>query len=424
MTKYPLSVLVGLSLCALYGSAQAAAPLPICAGAFEANKYDVGKQWTMLAGQGKDGWLFSVANLLPYDPTLGKFQNDITRFRDELAKRGTELITVSVPPRAATMNQFLDPKVPVFKAYNAKAEAAKYAAYVKLVNSLGIYSPNALDIAYKNAGQFNFFFARDHHWTPQAAGKVAEAMAAYIKTRPAYKDLPKVPFKLVSKPFELAGSYAKLVQDICQVTLPKEKTTTFEAVRVNPIGLLDDETPQVVLVGTSHSNTGAFAESLSYTLQTPVLNAALDGGGARAAMETYFHSADFRRAPPKFLIWELEDTLLQYNFYSQMIPTLKGPCAAKPLPLFFVGAGAKVRVPQRPAVGDYLTLTLPDLSVRSLRLAFVSGGRVVANSVVERPRVAQNDGVFYFELPQNLKYDTVNISSLYTGKASFQMCKG
>ena len=83
-----------------------------------------------------------------------------------------------------------------------------------------------------------------------------------------------------------------------------------------------------------------------------------------------------------------------------------------------------MRVPQRPAVGDYLTLTLPDLSVRSLRLAFVSGGRVVANSVVERPRVAQNDGVFYFELPQSLKYDTVNISSLYTGKASFQMCKG
>lgn len=404
---------------------QLAAAVPrLCAAALNPASYAPGKQWTMLAGQGKGGWLFSAANLRPFNPSLDPVQKDIQRFRAALAARGTELITVTVPPRAASMAQDLDPQVPAMRAYNVAAETRNYAAYVKALGALGLYSPNALALAQQSAGQFDFFFARDHHWTPQGAATVAGALAAYIRSRPAGKTLNRVPYRLNAQPLEVAGSYAKLAAQVCGGRWPAQKVTTYTAQPVKSVGLLDEQTPQVVLVGTSQSNTGALAESLTYDLQTPVLNASIDAGGARSALETYLHTPDFRRTPPRFLIWELEDTLLQYDFYPQLIPAVRGACAAPTQPLFFLGGAAKVRLPTRPSLGDFLAVTLPDLSVRSLRLSYTLAGRVVATSVGERALAAPNDGVFYFELPVGMRYDTLTITSGWSGQGRAQLCRG
>lgn len=69
--------------------------------------------------------------------------------------------------------------------------------------------------------------------------------------------------------------------------------------------------PPVVLVGTSFSRTANFVPFLSQYLALQVANLAKDGGDFDGAALSYLRSESFNNEPPKIMLWEVPERMLQ-----------------------------------------------------------------------------------------------------------------
>ncbi len=78
------------------------------------------------------------------------------------------------------------------------------------------------------------------------------------------------------------------------------------------VGLLDETPPpELVVVGTSFSNTANFAPFLSLALGSPVENVAISGGGPFSAARGYFAKPEFAKSPPRAVVWEIPERMLE-----------------------------------------------------------------------------------------------------------------
>ncbi len=77
-------------------------------------------------------------------------------------------------------------------------------------------------------------------------------------------------------------------------------------------GLLDDApAPEVALIGSSYSvNAQLPAARLEQALAAPVGQFAQEGGGFWRAARDYFRSEAFRETPPKLVVWEIPERVV------------------------------------------------------------------------------------------------------------------
>lgn len=72
----------------------------------------------------------------------------------------------------------------------------------------------------------------------------------------------------------------------------------------------DENLPNIALIGTSFSRTSSFLGYLDYHLSTSVTSFARDGGDFWGAAKYYFASPSFLETPPRLVIWEIPERVL------------------------------------------------------------------------------------------------------------------
>ncbi len=339
------ALVLGLALACTVRSAKAEPPaypqyeaLPcceLCPRAADPKAYDtkfLDSFKTMV--QGKDGWLFrSESDLTPQVALTPEGLARLSEFHRALQKKGIELVIVVQPSRGMMQSEKLKGS-----GYPYDVAAAK-AAYVHELQDLRARFVTIPDLeqlfAQQQGGAADYFSRNDHHWTVDGTRRTAELVAARIAQMPQFQDVKRQKFEthregLVSK----NATLAKAAKDLCGFGSPREFVPRFVTEAADGEGdLLGDEAvPQIALVGTSNSGpTYNFSGYISEYLQADVLNVSVVGGGMDGAMLSYLPSEEFRKSPPKILIWELQHfhNLGDQAFYRQAMPLLDDGCNGK-----------------------------------------------------------------------------------------------
>jgi alginate O-acetyltransferase complex protein AlgJ len=73
----------------------------------------------------------------------------------------------------------------------------------------------------------------------------------------------------------------------------------------------EENLPNTALIGTSFSRNSNFVSFLERDLNTRIPNFAKDGGDFAGFANAYFANAAFTQTPPKLLIWEIPERVIE-----------------------------------------------------------------------------------------------------------------
>ena len=401
--------------------------------------------------RGNDGWLFGRPDLITAAELPETAPLYLERLAEALRARGVTPVALIVPTRGSVAYRHMQrTKNPALARYDPEAAARGYRNFLGTLRKAGFIAPDLLGVA-RRAGD-SFFFKRDHHWTPAAARAVAQAVAEELETKlkTQLAALPKTSFHTRSRPPKRQlGTLARRAQARCPATaLPRERVAQFETrpertpERTDvPVAeaLFAEQTPQIVLVGTSNSHRDAgkpglnFGGFLQAALGLEVLNAAFPGSGVYGSLESYLRSKDFRRTPPKVLIWE---TLLMSwqrrpslpDEQRQVLPSVYGPCqnplARRKLRTLQKGTNKLIDAPDGRRKGLYLHLTLNDRALVKFRVLLRYPARTERVQIARTTRVP-NTGEFYLDLgaDASLKALALDLPKAASGGARVSICR-
>ncbi|MFZ6689492.1 alginate O-acetyltransferase AlgX-related protein [Undibacterium sp. SXout11W] len=179
------------------------------------------------------------------------------------------------------------------------------------------------------------YYRTDSHWNETGADAAALAIARRLQDlQLADKtDLKPAPGAIKTVTEERPGDLFR-VSNLEGVPLwlrpPVEKVASSTVV---PVANKSDDLfgdgglPSIALVGTSFSLRGNFVPFMSQRLGVPVANLAKDGGDFDGAAMAYLQSKAFQQEPPKVIIWEVPERMLQRPFKPtelQWLEKLKG----------------------------------------------------------------------------------------------------
>lgn len=290
--------------------------------------------------QARNDWLFRTELDLATQFVISDDSiSELRRFADALRRRGTELMIVYQPPRGLMDAENLSPEQR--KHYDFAAARRSYAAALARIRLAGVIVPPLDQLADKSSA-YEYFFRRDHHWTPSGAEHTARLIADTLKTMPIDAKLSKKSFAthwagIIGKP----GTLQKVASGFCGGTYSMQYVP---ATTTDPVGgggsLLGDEShPQVVLVGTSNSDTKGgynFNGYLEQYIGSDVLDVAITGGSFDGSLLTYLPSEEYQKHPPKLIIWETpyqdypSTTKDPFKTFRQAVPLISNGCQGKP----------------------------------------------------------------------------------------------
>ncbi|WP_152225521.1 alginate O-acetyltransferase [Pseudomonas sp. SCB32] len=281
----------------------------------------------------QEDWLFRTTYDLRTDfGTSAEGWRELKQLRDELKRKGIDLVVVYQPTRGLVNREKLNPQEKA--SFNYELAKKNYLATIAQFRKAGIYTPDFSPL-FDEKQEHPYYFKGDHHWTPYGAMRSAKIVAETLKEIPAYKDVPKQEFEskrvgLLSK----LGTFHKAAAQLCGSGYAPQYVDRFETEPVGDSGGGDlfgeGGNAQVALVGTSNSGPAYnFAGFLEEYAKVDILNNAVSGGGFDSSMLAYMTSQEFHDKPPKILIWEFAthyDMALK-SFYRQAMPLVDNGCA-------------------------------------------------------------------------------------------------
>jgi len=299
---------------------------------------------------GRDGWLFYrpeidyitgkgvlIPSVLRQRARSGirQVQPDprkaILEFRDQLAARGIRLIVMPVPSKAVVHPEMFSARFAGSHSIEKPLQNPSYRQFIVDLEKAGIlvFDPTDDLMAAKTgplppaatsiSGACPQFLVTDTHWRPEAMERVAERLAAFIKSRNLLPAASPVRFKRVAEKASNLGDIAVML------TLPDDQAIfARQDVTIHPVLSNRNEywqasaSADVLLLGDSYSNiyslesmgwgAGAgFAENLSYALRRPMDRLVRNDAGAHATrgmlVREQARGRD-RLAGKKLVIWE------------------------------------------------------------------------------------------------------------------------
>ncbi len=285
-------------------------------------------RWFYKLLPGPGGWLLRQDDLLTtfeLEPTTLEYLKTLS---EALAAQGVTLIIAAQPPRGTALEAGSIPN------YTPGEALARYEAVRATLQDAGLH---VTDLAAVVTATPNYFFRRDHHWTPDGSRASAAAVAQTVKATPAFRSTAAKAQTFTTAAVETVaqtGSFGEAIGQICGKNPPAEKFSRYQTV-VKSAGnddLFGASAPPITLAGTSNSARQDlnFAGFLAQATGLEVLNVSAVGGGPQAALEAYLRSETFRQAKPVFLVWEfatLFDVPQDPTFYRQLIPSVRGACS-------------------------------------------------------------------------------------------------
>ncbi len=285
--------------------------------------------------EAQDDWLFRTTYDLRTDfGTSAEGWRELRALRDELKRKGIELVVVYQPTRGLVNREKLSPAEKA--GFDYELAKKNYLATIARFRQAGIWTPDFSPL-FDEKEEHAYYFKGDHHWTPHGARRSAKIVAETLKQVPGFEEIPKKQFEskrvgLLSK----LGTFHKAAAQLCGNSYATQYVDRFET---EPVGASDSGdlfgdggNPQIALVGTSNSgpayNFAGFLEEFS---GADILNNAVSGGGFDSSLLAYMTSEEFHKNPPKILIWEFAThyDMAQKSFYRQAMPLVDNGCSGR-----------------------------------------------------------------------------------------------
>ncbi|HWB47590.1 MAG TPA: hypothetical protein VG651_00655 [Stellaceae bacterium] len=195
------------------------------------------------------------------------------------------------------------------------AIAGRLADFEKRLAASGVGVVDLL--APMNAAGGERYYRTDTHWNERGARAAADAIAGQLR-QVGLAPGQKAEFKVTKEPErERVGDLIRLA-GLDRVPYPlrprgdEEAPTVIEQSAAANVGLLDETpAPELAVVGTSFSRRANFVPFLSLALGAPVDNRAEDGGGVTNAAITYFAKPEFHKTPPRAIVWEIPERMIE-----------------------------------------------------------------------------------------------------------------
>ena len=382
-------------------------------------------RWFYRLEAGPEGWLLRDDDLATTFELKRETLGYLAALNKALSAQGVTLIVAAQPPRGVALAADSMPD------YKPAEVLASYEAVRRTLQNAGLQVTDLAEVVTQTP---NYFFRRDHHWTPEGSRASAEAVAQTIlSTSAAREGLTTHEFRTEAVGNEeQIGSFGKAIGQICGKNPPAEPLTHYRTTEVSAESgdLFGASAPLIALAGTSNSAREDlnFAGFLAQASGLDVLNVSAIGGGPQAALGAYLRSQTFLEAKPVFLVWEfatLFDVPQDPLFYRQLVPSVQGACSAaqseasvtKPLDR---------RVPLFTGLQDksagFLYLELSDLAQTSLTLELNYQGGKAERVRLERSTRERNDGKFFLSLSKPLKAVTLALPGKADGTVQARLC--
>jgi alginate O-acetyltransferase complex protein AlgJ len=266
---------------------------------------------------GKDGWLYTDEEfVVPKNAAQQVQQNfaHIREVRDQLAAHGVKLVVAIVPAKSRVYPEHLSKRKP------PELRASLYRLAHDDLRAAGIASPDLLQPLISGKSDGATFLRTDTHWTPQGAAQAAKAIATSVRSvLPASADAT-AHFTTVTAPKQKHHgdllNFLPLDPYFSFLLPPLDEVSTASTAADGNDDLLGaSAAPRIALVGTSYSANPDwnFVGDLRQSLSEDIANYAKNGEGPFLPMFDYLQSADFKKARPKAVIWELPERYLPYE---------------------------------------------------------------------------------------------------------------
>lgn len=369
----------------------------------------IGGNWQPVVG--KDGWIFRYPGDFT-DKAIRPAENSLfQQVINALRTKDIAITMMLLPPRGA-VDRSLIGRDPLIDGFNINKAKRRYTQALDELNGMGITAPNLLSVAEAITAQGNpFYLSQDNHWSPEGAMASAEAL---LESAPHLKGNIAMELK-VQESATYVGNLARVLSGACPEykSIEQEVNIGTVSTAVSGLGLFDDSPEaSAVLVGTSQSYNPkwGFGSFLEYTLEKPIINAAVAAGGPWRSLVTYVSSPDFQERQIDHIIWEipyprlsemLRDKPENEIYLRQLLGVLEGTCLEHTDPVVFEDITELSLSPTlfgiNPALPAYLWLEIADTSVRNLNLS-VDAYRTYDIEIV-RDGNTVNHGVFFYKLP-------------------------
>ena len=290
--------------------------------------------------QGQQDWLFLADEFTPHShakTSAAARADEVIALRKRLASEGIELLVVVVPDKSRIADTHLGAlhRPPEFVDRIGQWTGTLAKAGVDVVDLSAVLGK------LQQQGD-NAYLRTDSHWTEAGASAAAvqvaqraQALGVVVsngsslqmtgrETRIRPGDLVRLagidslPLALQPRPESTQQSRFEVGQ---AGSGPAATATTARppATTSNDDLFGDAALPTVAVIGSSFSRTSNFVPFLAQALNAQVANFALDGGDFAGAAHAYFASSAYKQTPPKLLIWEIPERVLQADRHNDQV---------------------------------------------------------------------------------------------------------
>lgn len=313
-----------------------------------------GTSW-LLAGslgprvrQGCGQWLFLVDELAVHPDARQNLEARLVaagRMRTLLHGRGIELMVATVPDKSRVQHEQL------CGIYRPASFAGRLKNWEEGLSQRSVAHAALLPaLETLSGGDAQPFLRVDTHWSEAGARAAAEAIAHAVG-RTGVELTPPLRYAMVAgEPRAREGDLVRLAgidwlpmalqpapDNVVPTHFSIEEPAEQDALGGAPGSsdaaddlFGDTSLPSVALIGTSYSRTSSFLSFLETALRTPVPSFAQDGGDFWGSAKTYLASTEFRDTPPRVVIWEIPERVLQMPIVAEERTWMESLEAAAP----------------------------------------------------------------------------------------------
>lgn len=264
--------------------------------------------------RGCDDWLFLSDELTPYahaTENAAARARIITQTASDLQMQGIKLVVAVVPDKTRIEESHL-------------CGLHRPAGFANRLNDwVSALANNKVEVLSfapaLSAMKEERYYRSDSHWNERGANVAAMTLAEHLQSlklvnKPA---VPLDPKSIQSNTTERSGDLMRVSNLEGLPAWMRPATEVTQVSKVAPVAVASDDLfgdaglPTVALVGTSFSRAANFVPFLSQHLGAPVANLAKDGGDFDGAAYAYLNSKEFKSQPPKVVVWEVPERMLQ-----------------------------------------------------------------------------------------------------------------
>jgi hypothetical protein len=277
---------------------------------------------------GRDGWFFyrpAVQYLVePWSPDEGRIQGNIfdaiVSFRDELAKRGIQLLVMPAPNKASVYPEML--------AARAKGDSAKVnettqevlarlkQAGVEIVDLFEVYAD-----ARRKPDSPECYLAQDSHWSPEGMRLAAEAVARRLLDL-GWVERGITKYKMKSVPVERYGDVLTMIRvpQIERRYEPQQMNCTQVVDVASGTPYADDPNSPVLVLGDSflriferdEPGSGGFVAHLAHHLGFGLSSIISDGGASTLVRQQLARKPALLKGK-KVVVWEFVERDIRFG---------------------------------------------------------------------------------------------------------------